>query len=143
MPDRDPQAHEIELAVVPDGFRHIELGSAARVDPALSITREGDCFVAEVDAFDETHSMARNHLHVDEQMVHVRPGDRIPLILAYRRSMMEFASATDAYRLTPGDTIFIDDLQVNLTAASSLGIRTVRFIDSAQCRQELVDLDCI
>ena len=47
------------------------------------------------------------------------------------------------WQLTPGETIFIDDLPVNLTAASSIGIQTIRFTDSAQCRRALVDLQCI
>ena len=47
------------------------------------------------------------------------------------------------YQLKPGDTVFIDDLQENLAAASSLGIQTIRFASSAKCRRELVDLECI
>lgn len=47
------------------------------------------------------------------------------------------------YQLKPGDTVFIDDLQENLAAASSLGIQTIRFTSSAKCRRELVDLECI
>lgn len=47
------------------------------------------------------------------------------------------------YQLDPGDTVFIDDLQENLAAASSVGIQTIRFTDSAQCRRELADLGCI
>ena len=41
------------------------------------------------------------------------------------------------YELKPAETIFIDDMQENLDAAASLGIQTIRFIDSAQCRQAL------
>lgn len=41
------------------------------------------------------------------------------------------------YGLDPGKTIFIDDTQENLSAASSLGIRTIRFVDAAECRQAL------
>jgi putative hydrolase of the HAD superfamily len=47
------------------------------------------------------------------------------------------------YQLEPGDTVFIDDLQENLAAASSIGIQTIRFTDSAKCRRALVDLECI
>ena len=47
------------------------------------------------------------------------------------------------YQLKPGDTVFIDDLQENLAAASSIGIQTIRFTDSAKCRRALVDLECI
>jgi putative hydrolase of the HAD superfamily len=46
------------------------------------------------------------------------------------------------YQLKPDETIFIDDMQENLLAASSMGIQTIRFIDSAQCARALVDLQC-
>lgn len=44
------------------------------------------------------------------------------------------------FRLDPGDTVFIDDLSENLEAASSFGIRTIRFVDAAQCRRDLAEL---
>ena len=47
------------------------------------------------------------------------------------------------YQLNAVDTIFIDDLQENLEAASSIGIQTIRFVDPDQCRRALVDLNCM
>ncbi len=47
------------------------------------------------------------------------------------------------FQLKPGETVFIDDLPVNLAAASSIGIQTIRFTDSAQCKRALVDLQCV
>ena len=44
------------------------------------------------------------------------------------------------YRLDPSETVFIDDLSENLEAASTFGIRTIRFVDAAQCRQDLAEL---
>jgi len=49
----------------------------------------------------------------------------------------------NAYRLTATETIFIDDVAENLEAASSMGINTIRFVNSSQCRQALLDSDCI
>ncbi|MDJ0750238.1 MAG: HAD family phosphatase [Woeseiaceae bacterium] len=49
----------------------------------------------------------------------------------------------DRFQLEPGDTVFIDDLEENLTAASSVGIQTIRFRDTAQCRRALVNLGCL
>lgn len=43
----------------------------------------------------------------------------------------------DEYELDPAETIFIDDMQENLDAARSLGIRTIRFRSPAQCEQAL------
>ena len=41
------------------------------------------------------------------------------------------------YRLEPSETVFIDDLRENLLAASSVGIKTIQFVDSAQCAHAL------
>lgn len=47
------------------------------------------------------------------------------------------------HKLNAVETVFIDDMSENLTAASSIGIQTIRFVNPAQCRQGLVDLECI
>ena len=47
------------------------------------------------------------------------------------------------YMLNAAETVFIDDMGENLAAASSIGIQTIRFADPFQCRQALVDLECI
>jgi putative hydrolase of the HAD superfamily len=41
------------------------------------------------------------------------------------------------YTLRPAETVFIDDLEDNVRAAASLGMRTVRFENAAQCEREL------
>lgn len=47
------------------------------------------------------------------------------------------------HRLIATETVFIDDLAENLSAASRLGIQTIRFVDPAQCKQELAALKCL
>jgi len=47
------------------------------------------------------------------------------------------------YQLSAVETIFIDDMGENVAAASSMGIRSIRFVDSSQCRQALTDLGCL
>jgi putative hydrolase of the HAD superfamily len=47
------------------------------------------------------------------------------------------------HRLDPTDSVFIDDLPVNLAAAAKFGMRTIRFIDPAQCERELKALGCL
>lgn len=49
----------------------------------------------------------------------------------------------DEHRLAATDTVFIDDLAENLSAAATLGIRTIHFINPVQCRQDLIKLDCL
>jgi putative hydrolase of the HAD superfamily len=49
----------------------------------------------------------------------------------------------DKFQLKPENTLFIDDKQVNVDAASELGIRTVKFINPSQCRNELKILGII
>jgi hypothetical protein len=95
------------VAHLPDGLRHSGLCGTIPYDPALAIEREGDCFVAEVEAFDPSDARVRSHFHVGEKLVQLRRGDLVPLVLAYRRSMMEFASATSAYSLRGGDTVYV------------------------------------
>lgn len=47
------------------------------------------------------------------------------------------------HRLDPAETVFIDDLRENLEAAAAFGIRTIQFIDAAQCRTDLEKLGCL
>jgi putative hydrolase of the HAD superfamily len=44
-----------------------------------------------------------------------------------------YAHLLGHHRLAAAETIFIDDLETNLVAAASFGIRTIRFEDTAQC----------
>jgi putative hydrolase of the HAD superfamily len=54
-----------------------------------------------------------------------------------------YAHLLDCYRLAAGDTVFIDDLDVNLKAAAAFGIRTIRFESPAQCATALRALGCL
>lgn len=47
------------------------------------------------------------------------------------------------HRLVADETVFIDDTDINLVAASRLGIITIKFVSASQCRQDLVDLKCV
>jgi putative hydrolase of the HAD superfamily len=48
-----------------------------------------------------------------------------------------YQHALKTYGLKPDDTVFIDDVEVNITAAAKLGIRTIQFRNAAQCEREL------
>lgn len=47
------------------------------------------------------------------------------------------------HQLQAAETVFIDDMRINLTAAATLGIQTVQFVDADQCREALVRLGCL
>ena len=48
-----------------------------------------------------------------------------------------YAHLLERYRLAASETVFIDDLDVNLSAAAPFGIHTIRFEDPHQCVREL------
>jgi putative hydrolase of the HAD superfamily len=47
------------------------------------------------------------------------------------------------YSLQIENTIFIDDSDKNISVASSLGIRTIKFHNPSQCEYELKNIGCI
>jgi len=47
------------------------------------------------------------------------------------------------FSLMPEDTVFIDDMDYNCTAANEHGIRTIHFKTSLQCESELESLGCL
>ena len=49
----------------------------------------------------------------------------------------------ETHGLDGADTVFVDDVDVNLTAAAAFGIRTIRFENAAQCERELQALGCL
>ena len=48
-----------------------------------------------------------------------------------------YRHALQTYGLRAGDTVFIDDVEVNIEAAAKVGLRTIQFRDAAQCEREL------
>ena len=48
-----------------------------------------------------------------------------------------YEHALKTYALKPQQTVFIDDVEVNVAAAAKLGIRTIQFKNAAQCEREL------
>ena len=49
----------------------------------------------------------------------------------------------DCYKIQADETIFIDDMPINLEAAEKMGIKEIRFKDSVQCGQELKLIGCL
>lgn len=54
-----------------------------------------------------------------------------------------FTYLLEKYGLDGADTVFIDDAEVNLSAAARFGIHTIKFESPAQCESRLQVLGCI
>jgi putative hydrolase of the HAD superfamily len=54
-----------------------------------------------------------------------------------------YAHLLETHHLKAEETIFVDDMEANLTAAARFGIRTVKFENPAQCEQALQRLGCL
>jgi len=54
-----------------------------------------------------------------------------------------YAHLLDNHGLTTVETIFIDDMDANLTAAARFGLHTVKFETPAQCEEHLRELGCL
>ena len=54
-----------------------------------------------------------------------------------------YTSLLETYRLDTAETVFIDDMEANLAAASLFGIRTIRFENPGQCEEQLQALRII
>ncbi|MCW5665750.1 MAG: HAD family phosphatase [Piscinibacter sp.] len=48
-----------------------------------------------------------------------------------------FAQAAQRFRVEPARTVFIDDMAENVVAARAAGWKAIRFVDPAQCADEL------
>jgi putative hydrolase of the HAD superfamily len=51
-----------------------------------------------------------------------------------------YRHALETYGLRAEETVFIDDVEINVAAAAKLGMRTIQFRDAAQCERELRSL---
>lgn len=54
-----------------------------------------------------------------------------------------YSHLLQTYQLKTTKTVFIDDVDVNLTAARRFGIQTIRFESACQCASQLATLGCI
>jgi putative hydrolase of the HAD superfamily len=46
----------------------------------------------------------------------------------------------ERFGLVAEESVFVDDLQVNVDAAKAVGLHAIRFQDAAQCQRELYEL---
>ena len=70
---------------LPDGIRLCGLGTRLECDESAVLTRKADCFVAEVEDFDASAFRPLCHAHRDCEVRYLRPGQKLAVILAYRR----------------------------------------------------------
>jgi hypothetical protein len=98
---------QIKLDYIPDGFRYTDIQKEINFNPDQIIQDEGICFVGKVNDFDVNDSFCLNHIHLQQKIHRLKPGDILPLILAYRRSMMEISSKINPYSLKSGDNVYM------------------------------------
>jgi putative hydrolase of the HAD superfamily len=54
-----------------------------------------------------------------------------------------YAYLLKTYGLNGTETVFIDDMDVNVAAAAQFGIHTIKFENPAQCARQLQELGCL
>jgi putative hydrolase of the HAD superfamily len=54
-----------------------------------------------------------------------------------------YAHLLETYRLDGNGTVFIDDVEVNVTAAAAFGMHAIKFESPSSCERELKVLGCI
>jgi putative hydrolase of the HAD superfamily len=54
-----------------------------------------------------------------------------------------YAHMLETFGLSGPETLFIDDMEVNLEAAKPFGIRTIRFVTQMQCERDLSAIGCL
>jgi putative hydrolase of the HAD superfamily len=84
------------------------------------------------------HFASIEHLEREHRFFEVFKG----LVISCRLKLCKpepeiYAHALKANGLKAKDTVFIDDVDVNIAAAAQAGIRTIQFRNTAQCEREL------
>jgi putative hydrolase of the HAD superfamily len=54
-----------------------------------------------------------------------------------------YAHLLETFQIDPVNSVFVDDVEVNLVAARRFGLSTIRFENAAQCAGELQALGCL
>jgi putative hydrolase of the HAD superfamily len=54
-----------------------------------------------------------------------------------------YSHLLQTYELIAADTVFVDDVEINLIAARQLGMQTIRFENPSQCTSQLEMFGCI
>lgn len=98
---------KINLDYIPDGFRYTDIKKEIHYNSEQIIEDEGTCLVVKVNHFDVNDQTFLNHIHLNQKIHRIKPGDIIPVILGYRRSLMEISSKSKPYQLKVGDHLYM------------------------------------
>lgn len=84
------------------------------------------------------HFASIEHLEREQRFFEVFKGSVISCRLKLcKPEPAIYEHALKANGLKASDTVFIDDVDVNIAAAAKVGIRTIQFRNTAQCEREL------
>lgn len=87
------------------------------------------------------HFASIEHLEREQRFFEVFSGAAISCRLKLcKPEPAVYEHALKAFKLEAQETVFIDDVEVNVAAAAKLGIRTIQFRSAAQCERELRSL---
>jgi putative hydrolase of the HAD superfamily len=90
------------------------------------------------------HFASIAHLESKHDIWHLFAGKVISCRIKKMKPNLDiFHHLLESFDLAPDETVFIDDTQVNLSAAATLGIKTIKFQDAKQCRESLTQLGCV
>jgi putative hydrolase of the HAD superfamily len=84
------------------------------------------------------HIASIEHLEREQKFFEVFTGQVISCRLKLcKPEPAIYEQALKVNRLEAKDTVFIDDVDVNIAAAAEVGLRTIQFQNAAQCEREL------
>lgn len=113
------------------------------IDPTIELIRRLASTSNRLYVLSNMHLASIEHLEKEHDIWPLFDGVVISSrIKAIKPEIPIYRYLLDTYQLTPADTVFIDDRPENLEAAASLGIWTIRFVDSAQCERALSEYQC-
>lgn len=84
------------------------------------------------------HIASIEHLEREHKFFEVFTGKVISCRLNFCKPEPQiYEHALNTYALSAAQTVFIDDVDVNIDAAAKTGMRTIQFREAAQCEREL------
>jgi putative hydrolase of the HAD superfamily len=90
------------------------------------------------------HPASINHLEKEYSFLELFDGRVISCRIKKVKPEAEiYQYLIDSYNLDIENTVFVDDMEINLKAAAKFGMKTIHFENTIQCRRDLEALGCL